>query len=77
MFEIYTECFKIELVEVIKVNGRKKRFAERSETLSVPLVCPWSEPSYGSFALTINAWMIIYIMSLQISGIVYASSTFV
>ena len=34
----------MELVEVIKVNGRKKRFAERSEIMSVPLICPWSEP---------------------------------
>merc|ERR1719154_961945 len=34
---------QIELVEVIKVKGRKKIFAERSEIMLVPLICPWSE----------------------------------
>ena len=39
---------KIELVEAVKVRGRKKRFAERSEMISVPLICPWAEPEHGA-----------------------------
>jgi hypothetical protein len=35
-------------VEGVKVRGRKKRFAERSEIISVPLICPWAEPEHGA-----------------------------
>ena len=31
------------MVEVISVLGEKKRFAERSDIMEVPLICPWSE----------------------------------
>ena len=31
------------MVEVVSVLGEKQRFAERSDTMEVPLICPWSE----------------------------------
>ena len=34
---------QVELVEVVSVLGEKRRFAERSDIMEVPLICPWSE----------------------------------
>ena len=31
------------MVEVVSVLGEKQRFAERSDIMEVPLICPWSE----------------------------------
>ena len=55
---------KIELVEAVKVRGRKKRFAERSEMISVPLICPWSEPEHGASGAEINTIALLLIICI-------------
>ena len=43
MMRIIQLLVQVELIEVISVHGEKQRFAERSDLLEVPLICPWSE----------------------------------
>ena len=55
---------KIELVEAVNVRGRKKRFGERSEVMSVPLICPWSEPGHGASGVEINTVAFLLIICI-------------
>jgi len=38
---------QVELVEAVSIDGVKKFYAERSNLLEVPLICPWSETNCG------------------------------
>ena len=55
------------MVEVVSVLGEKQRFAERSDIIQVPLICPWSEeaPETSDAALKARPALTLFLVLLQ------------
>ena len=58
---------QVELVEVVSVLGEKQRFAERSDIIEVPLICPWSEeaPETSDAAFKARPALTLFLVLLQ------------